>query len=191
MCTQSTYPPVAPTTSNWIISNDAATGKYTVQNQINNEYLVIPESASDTNLYTSPNKTLVDISLTYSSFGPVNSGVYQPTEYYMRFTNPNSAKEICAWSDNVNAESITWSSNVGPVSNETYISGLTTAPVQQQQLQVYWECGTDPSKISDLNPTYGTPNTNYQFTVSNFCVTDINFKNLCFSDYGQVRVYTG
>jgi len=103
----------------------------------------------------------------------------------MRFTNATESSETCVWSDNVSIETISWSSNIGPVGTATYISGLSTIPVNQQQVGVNWECGANPTMITDQNPDYAKPNPNYQFTVSNFCMQDI-YNKLCFDDYGHI-----
>ena len=195
-----------PYAFHWIITPDTngsgnPTGKYTVQNQLTKEYLSIPTTASTANLKTTSIKTPIDIKLTYSSFANASvvanasqaypggngsaEGRLQPMSYYMHFTNPNSASEICAYTDDINgvSASISWSTNTGPV------SGSPSVPLAQQQQQQVYECGANPSTITDTNPDYSTPNTNYQFTVSNYCVNDyFTYMNnpLCFNSYGAL-----
>jgi hypothetical protein len=165
----------------WIITpeinNGMRTGNYYFVNELTGQYLSMPDSASTTGLKTVITPTAIGIKLTYPTFGnEISVGKLQPTSYYFHITSPNKS-QICGYSDNNIIQSISWSTNTGPV------SGSPIAPIEQQQRQAVYECGTNPSIFTTTNPVYNSPNPNYQFTVSNYCLRDFN---TCFKDDGTI-----
>jgi hypothetical protein len=166
----------------WIFTpekiNSKGTGNYFIKNQSTGLYLSVPQNASASSFTTTNVPTPVGIKLTYPTFGnTVSPNRLQPTSYYFHFINP-SADITCAYTNNTILQSVSWGINTG------LISGFPITPVEQQQRQVLYECGTDPTKFTTLSATYNNPNPNYQFTVDGYCASD--FSGLCFHDDGSV-----
>lgn len=163
-------------------ANGKATGNYFITNQFTGKYLAVPNTASTGNLTTSSTPTPVGIRLTYPSFGSeVSNNRLKPTSYYFHFVSPNS-DQICAYTNNTIFQSITWGSNTG------LVSGYPPVPIEQQQRQVMYECGTDPKKFTTVNANYSKPNPNYQFTVDGYCLNDFSYDNICFNDNGMIEI---
>jgi hypothetical protein len=157
-------------------NNGNATGNYFIKNKSNGKYLSIPDSSSDSNLVTTVNPTSIGLKITYPTFGEeISPNRLKPTSYYLHFVNPEKTQN-CAYSDNTNLQSISWSSNIG------IIFGYPQVPLEQQQREILYECGADPTKIESDDAVRSTPNLNYRFNVNAYCINDYN---VCFTNDGK------
>ncbi len=158
-------------------SNGIATGNYYIINQLTNQYLTVPNIASTSKLVTTTLQTPISIKLTYPTFDQeISKNKLRPTSYYFHFTSP---EQVCIYSNNIIVQSVKWGSNTG------LISEYPIAPIEQQQRQIMYECGKDPTKFTTTDAIYNVPNPNYQFTVNDYCLNDYKTKT-CFHDDGSI-----
>jgi hypothetical protein len=165
-------------------SSGLRTGNYFIINQKTGKYLKVPENSSTATLTTTDISTPVGVKLTYPTFGNQlngNTNILKPTSYYFHFTSP-TVDQTCFYNGGSNSQAISWGINTG------LVSGIQIAPLEQQQRNILYECGMDPTKISTFDPVYSVPNPNYQFTVNGYCLKDLrdNYNDICFRDDGSL-----